>query len=132
MKHLSTIIITLLLACAGPAQAQNSIDKLMEKFSALGNVKYSSVVKRNNQTKDVERVINVLHLKDNSNTEFVNAFQQETNRSRSATATMQNGQKTTILRQENNGRQSVYILKYQAEPYNKHGGKVTIITKYRQ
>ena len=126
MKRNYIILLVLLLMSTLSARAQNSIDRLMDNFSTVGNAKYSSVVQRNPNTRAVVRTIRTLTLHGQSIKPIKKAFEDEADTGDTYT-TVNDGQTTMVLIVQKNRKQYMYTLKYRSN-MALSGGKVSIIT----
>lgn len=124
-KTLLTLIVCLLAAI--PAAAQNKIDRLVEKYSTVGSSQFTSVVKRNPQTRQVEKVVKVLKINQGKVKELREAFMEE-----SSTGTFrekkEDGQTTLLLTVETPQAVRIYMLEYGSHP-GLTQTKTTIIVK---
>lgn len=77
MKRRIVIIAVFLICFMTNVLAQNSIDKLVEEYSAVGTNSYTSVVERDPNTLKVGKVINVLKLSFVDAGKFISAFKRE-------------------------------------------------------
>ena len=126
MKRRHLTLIFLMLITAFNAQAQNSIDRLVDNFSAVGNAKYSSIVQRHPETRAVVRTIRTLTLQDQSIKPIKKAFDDEAGTGDTYT-TVKDGHTTTVLIVQANKKKRVYTLKYRSDSHYSTGGKVSII-----
>lgn len=128
MKKGHLIGILMWMAFAFPAQAQNSIDRLVEEYSTSGPSVFTSAVERDPQTRKVVKVVNVLEVKSQQITPFVRAFEREKSTANVQTS-IKNGESTVVLTCERNGFRRIYMLQRRSDPRAYIGGKVTIIIK---
>lgn len=73
MRAFIIIILFNLLAVAS-ATGQTKIDQMLDKMSMLGGVKYSSIVKRNKNTKKIEKVVRQARIKGVRAYSFIKEF----------------------------------------------------------
>ncbi|MGG6544207.1 UNVERIFIED_CONTAM: DUF5024 domain-containing protein [Prevotella sp. 15_C9] len=124
MRRYVIFIIVCLLTTVG-AQAQNSIDKLVEKYSITGGSVFITVVKRNPRTRKVEKVVKTLEVEYGHGAQFYRAFKAE-----SATGTwsemLKDNMRTTLLVIDKSDQVRIYMLKKKEKKYPDKS-KVTII-----
>lgn len=77
MKRRIVIIAVFLICFMTNVMAQNSIDKLVDEYSAAGTSSYTSVVDRDPNTLKVRNIINVLSLENADAGKFISAFKRE-------------------------------------------------------
>ncbi|MBQ2950756.1 MAG: DUF5024 domain-containing protein [Prevotella sp.] len=73
MRAFIIIILFNLLAVAS-ATGQTKIDQMLDKMSMLGEVTYSSIVKRNKNTKKIEKVVRQARIKGVRAYSFIKEF----------------------------------------------------------
>lgn len=73
MRAFIIIILFNLLAVAS-ATGQTKIDQMLDKMSMLGEVTYSSIVKRNKNTKKIEKVVREARIKGVRAYSFIKEF----------------------------------------------------------
>ncbi|MBO5182082.1 MAG: DUF5024 domain-containing protein [Paraprevotella sp.] len=110
------------------AWAQNSIDRLVEEYSTVGNSKFTSVVERNPQTKKVVQVVKSLKSDNGDASELRKAFEQESQSIRTVQVQTKE-MNVQVLCAESEKETRVYMLKH--NPRYKKGYEVTIIIKYK-
>ena len=59
------------------AMAQNSIDRQVERYSAIGQSRFTSAVERDPRTRRVQKVVKVLELYDKGVKALIDAFKAE-------------------------------------------------------
>ena len=129
MKHIFLLLITFTALSYNNITAQNTIDRLVDQYSAVGNSKYTSVVQRNPETGKVIRVVKTLYLPHQSVAKFKNAFQNEANTGDNYTETNGNTVTSTlIVNKQQNTR--VYTLRYNKNREPNTRAQTTIIIKY--
>lgn len=110
------------------AWAQNSIDRLVEEYSTVGNSKFTSVVERNPQTKKVVQVVKSLKSDNGDASELRKAFEQERRNNR-AVQVQTKDIYSQVLCAESEKETRLYMLRH--DPRRKKGYEVTIIIKYK-
>ncbi len=129
MKHIFLLLITFTALSCNNITAQNTIDRLVDQYCAVGNSKYTSVVQRNPETGKVIRVVKTLYLPYQSVAKFKNAFQNEANTGDNYTETNGNTVTSTlIVNKQQNTR--VYTLRYNKNREPNTRAQTTIIIKY--
>lgn len=73
MRAFIIIILFNLLAVAS-ATGQTKIDQMLDKMSMVGEVTYSSIVKRNKNTKKIEKVVKEARIKGVRAYSFIKEF----------------------------------------------------------
>ena len=68
------IIILFNLLTVASATGQTKIDQMLDKMSMLGEVTYSSIVKRNKNTKKIEKVVRKARIKGVRAYSFIKEF----------------------------------------------------------
>lgn len=68
------IIILFNLLTVASATGQTKIDQMLDKMSMLGEVTYSSIVKRNKNTKKIEKVVRQARIKGVRAYSFIKEF----------------------------------------------------------
>ncbi|MBQ6434088.1 MAG: DUF5024 domain-containing protein [Bacteroidaceae bacterium] len=132
MKQRLLILLTLALASM-TAAAQNRIDRFVDNESTLGRSKYTSVVERDPDTREVTRVVKVRELTegiDISKCKEIFEAERETGR---FTHKVEDGERhTLILAVEGEQRNRVYMLQYTGQrPMQARDGKVTIVIRMK-
>ena len=67
----------MLVAVAVTSAAQNSIDRLVENFSSVGNSTFTSAVERDSKTHRIKKVVKKLTLEGKPSRELRKAFEDE-------------------------------------------------------
>lgn len=139
IKTMARRIIVILVLAVGTvlcASAQNSIDGMIDRFSAAGRCKFTSAVERDPVTRKVRKVVNVLELHDAGINKFVSAFRRESSAG-DFTERYDNTGCTMMLTTQNARQSRIYMLKCDG-PYNPGSrntsysrAKVTLIVKYK-
>lgn len=107
-------------------QAQNSIDRLVEKHSATGESVFTSAIEREPASQKVIKVVKILKSKNMKADPFIEAFEKEA-RHAIFKLTHSKEKTTLVLTTESKGNVRVYMLKY--DPKSKIGIEVAIIVK---
>ncbi len=129
IKMISTLCVSLLFAVA--AQAQNSIDNLVDDFSTLGSSKFTSVVERNPKTRQVVKVVKVLEVPGIQAGKLRNAFLKEKDTG-SFSHAKDGHEETMTLTTETREKVRIYMLRTQMAGKHAYGpAKVTLIARYR-
>ena len=118
MKKVFLIVSVLLFFCPD-IFGQNTIDKLMGQYSTLGNSVYSSIVKRDPNTKKVKSVYNELKISNNMSglNKFIRAFDNEAKNVTRQEKNVNGSQVNYLLRDEKDNQTRLYMLEY----FNNHG-----------
>ena len=114
-KLLFTLLFMTGFSLAG--QAQNSIDRLVEKHSTTGGSVF---------TQKVIKVVKMLKSKHMNASPFIAAFENESRHANSK-LTHSKDKTTLVLTTESKDNVRIYMLKY--DPKSKIGIEVTIIVK---
>ncbi len=116
--------------------AQNSIDRQVERYSAIGQSRFTSAVERDPRTRRVQKVVKVLELYDKGVKALIDAFKAESSNG-DFTEKRDSKGLTMILTTSRPRQNRVYMLKCDS-PYSfgAHAGsyghaKVTIIIRYK-
>ncbi len=129
------IIFALLAAMVASAFGQNSIDRLVENHSSVGQSKFTSAVERDPKTRKIQRVVKVLEMGNADVSRFIAAFRRE-----AATGDLTERRTDTgltmVLTVPGKAQNRVYMMKCdgpsglsrKATRYN--FTKVTVIVKY--
>ena len=112
-------------------QAQNSIDKLIDHFSTVGNAVFRSAVERNPRTGKVIKVVKTIKAEGKTAGAIRSAFAEEAKKSNSNTS-IKDGMKTIILTTRQSGRRSIYMLKEPIKNDIYPEIKATIIIRFNQ
>ncbi|MBR1448457.1 MAG: DUF5024 domain-containing protein [Prevotella sp.] len=124
----------LLLCCLWltmPVSAQNSIDKMVENYSTVGSSKYTSVVERDPDTRQVQKVVKVLQVPGHQTGQFRAAFMKE-KETGTFTHQQQDDEQTLTLTCETPQQARIYMLRLSGRHTHYHSGKVTIIVKMKR
>jgi len=143
MKQRIILWISLMVIAVG-ASAQNRIDRFVDNESTIGQSKFTSVVERDPQTREVVRVVKVRELSRGID---INAclkkFEAERLRVGEQSSGMQkagrythkveNGERHTIVLAVEGERQNrIYMLQYTGNrPMQATDGKVTIVIRMK-
>lgn len=127
--------MTFLVGFAMSVMAQNSIDRLVENHSSVGQSKFTSAVERDPKTRKVQRVVKVLELANADVSRFTAAFRREAGTGDFTERRTDNGL-TLVLAVPGKGQNRVYMMKCDG-PYGLSRNatrynftKVTVIVKY--
>lgn len=123
-KLLFTLLFMTGFSLAG--QAQNSIDRLVEKHSTTGKSVFTSAIEREPASQKVIKVVKILKSKNMKADPFIEAFEKEA-RHAIFKLTHSKDKTTLVFTTESKGNVRVYMLKY--DPKSKIGIEVTIIVK---
>lgn len=129
-------ILVVAFSTALCASAQNSIDGMMERFSSVGQCRFTSAVERDPATRKVKKVVKVLELHDTGISKFVSAFRREAS-SGDFTERHDNTGCTMMLTTQNARQNRIYMLRCDDpyDPGSRNTGyshaKVTLIVKYK-
>ena len=132
MKQRLLILLTLAFATM-TAAAQNRIDSFVDNESTLGRSKYTSVVERDPDTREVTRVVKVRELtKGIDISKCKETFEAERATGR-FTHNVEYGERNTlILAIEGKQRNRIYMLQYTGQnPMQARDGKVTIVIRMK-
>ena len=125
------ISLCLSLFIGTAAQAQNSIDELVENISTLGSSKFTSVVDRDPKTRQVNKVVKVLEVPGVQASKLRNAFLKEKD-SGSFNHSRDGHEETMTLTTESRDKVRIYMLRTELHGQHTYGSaKVTVIAKYR-
>lgn len=136
MKRRIVIIAVFLICFMTNVMAQNSIDKLVDEYSAAGTSSYTSVVDRDPNTLKVRNIINVLSLENADAGKFISAFKRESRTGNFTEKYSPDSYKMVItVGKQNQSR--IYVLAC-SDPYRPGRSntkfeevKVTIVINYR-
>ena len=115
------------------ASAQNRIDRFVDNESTIGQSKFTSVVERDPQTREVVRVVKVRELSRGID---INACLEKFEAEQKAgryTHEVENGERHTIVLAVEGERQNrIYMLQYTGNrPMQATDGKVTIVIRMK-
>lgn len=128
-------IFALLAALAASAFGQNSIDRLVENHSSVGQSKFTSAVERDPKTRKIQRVVKVLELTNADISRFAAAFKHEAATGDFTERRTDDGL-TLVLTVRGKGQNRVYMMKCTGPYANGRKAtrysfiKVTVIVKY--
>ena len=129
LKILTSFCLSLFIGVS--AQAQNSIDELVENISTLGSSKFTSVVDRDPKTRQVNKVVKVLEVPSVQASKLRNAFLKEKD-SGSFSHSKDGHEETMTLTTESRDKVRIYMLRTEILGSHVYGSaKVTVIAKYR-
>lgn len=118
------------------SMAQNSIDRQVERYSSIGQSRFTSAVERDPRTRKVQKVVKVLELHQKGITALIESFKAEASNGDFTEKRDGNGC-TMILTTKNSRQNRVYMIKCDSPyGYDKNSNyyahaKVTIIIKYK-
>jgi hypothetical protein len=148
MRHIATLILTLLFCITAQAQnrtdalgcpigssrtsqgtetTQNRIDELVENLSVGGQVTFTSIVTRSKKTRAVERVIKHAEITGNAR-RFIAAFVEEC-KYNDYLEKSEGGTKTINITIDGKKEKRTYILQYNWR--SKNNAIITIIINYK-
>ena len=108
MRHIATLILTLLFCIT--AQAQNRIDEMVENLSTNGQTTFTSIVTRNKVTRKVEKVVKHADVMGNAS-KFISAFEEECKKHDSLEK-IEGDTKTVNITIDGKKEKRMYILQY--------------------
>jgi hypothetical protein len=148
MRHIATLILTLLFCITAQAQnrtdalgcpigssrtsqatatSPNRIDKLVENLSTGGNTTFTSIVTRNKKTRAVEKVIKHAEITGNAR-RFISAFVEECKKN-DYLEKSEGTTKTINITIDGKKEKRTYILQYNWR--SKNNAIITIIINYK-
>ena len=132
MKRYIFLWLISLMAVAG-LSAQNCIDRFVDNENTIGRSKYTSVVERDPQTREVVRVVKVRELSRGIDISTCqDLFEAENKTGRYAHNIDADNRHTLILAVEGDRKDRIYMLQYTGKhTMQATGGKVTIVIKMK-
>lgn len=132
MKQRLLILLTFALATL-TATAQNRIDRFVDNESTLGRSRYTSVVERDPDTREVTRVVKVRELtKGIDISKCKETFEAERATGRFTHKEEDGERHTLILAVEGEQRNRIYMLQYTGQnPMQARDGKVTVVIRMK-
>ena len=127
---LRTLVLLSVLLCSATAVAQNKIDEAVEHFSTLGSATFTSVVERNPQTHEVQKVVKVLTISGSQANSLQKAFNDERRSGNFVERKDEQGH-TMTLSCESSPQFRIYMLRLAGHPVHRQA-KCTIIVKMKQ
>lgn len=121
------MIWLLCFLCFVGAKAQNSIDRMVTKFSTNNLTTFTTAVKRNPKTKKVEKVVKTLEMQNGLGGDFYEAFRRE-KKTGSWTDKATYGSRVITLVCEDSRQLRIYMLKGINANFS-HYAKVTVIVQ---
>ena len=127
--------MTLLVGLAASAFSQNSIDRLVENHSSVGQSKFTSAVERDPKTRKIQRVVKVLELTNADISRFAAAFRREAATGDFTEWRTDDGL-MLVLTVRGKGQNRVYMMKctgpyaYGRKATRYSFTKITVIVKY--
>ena len=133
MKRLIILWLISLITVVS-ASAQNSIDRFVDNESTIGRSKFTSVVERDPETREVVRVVKVRELTRgidiNACHDIFEAEKKSGNFSHNIDA---DDHHTLLLAVEGKRQDRIYMLQYKGkQPMQGQDGKVTIVIKMKK
>ena len=128
-------ILMFIAGCAASALGQNSIDRLVDDYSAVGRSKFTSAVERDPNTRKIQKVVKVLELSDADAGSFSAAFKREKGTGDFTEKRTENGV-TTVLTVRGKGQNRVYVMRCDGPYSTRKAGtryslvKITVIVNY--
>lgn len=122
------IIILFNLLTVASATGQTKIDQMLDKMSMLGEVTYSSIVKRNKNTKKIEKVVRETRIKGVRAYSFIKEFDRLAEQ-HSVMETVKDGVKTRLVVIDEADCSRIYTIVYLDK---KKEIDITIIIKYKK
>lgn len=122
------IIILFNLLTVASATGQTKIDQMLDKMSMLGEVTYSSIVKRNKNTKKIEKVVREARIKGVRAYSFIKEFDRLAEQ-HSVMETVKDGVKTRLVVFDEADCSRIYTIVYLDK---KKEIDITIIIKYKK
>lgn len=120
-KRYVFILLTLFLCTV--AAAQNSVDRIVERYSTVGGSEFVTAVKRNPKTRKVEKVVKRLTASGPQIKTFIDTFKEEAQRKKDVVTSTADGYTTMIFSEEGSKQNRIYTLRYK---HNGYSGDVTI------
>lgn len=127
MRAFIIIILFNLLAVAS-ATGQTKIDQMLDKMSMVGEVTYSSIVKRNKNTKKIEKVVKEARIKGVRAYSFIKEFDRLAEQ-HSVMETVKDGVKIRLVVIDEADCSRIYTIVYLDK---KKEIDVTIIINYKK
>lgn len=122
------IIILFNLLTVASATGQTKIDQMLDKMSMLGEVTYSSIVKRNKNTKKIEKVVREARIKGVRAYSLIKEFDRLAEQ-HSVMETVKDGVKTRLVVIDEADCSRIYTIVYLDK---KKEIDITIIIKYKK
>lgn len=132
MKRRLLILLTIAFATM-TAAAQNRIDSFVDNESTLGRSKYTSVVERDPDSREVTRVVKVRELAKGVDINKCKEIFEAERTTGSFTHKVEDGERhTMILAVKGEQRNRIYMLQYTGRtPMQACDGKVTIVIRMK-
>ena len=109
MKYQFIVWLGLSLLLSIPLRAQNSIDRMVEEYSAIGGTKFTSAVNGVNAQR------------------FIHGFKREAQRHRHTVTNRKNDETTITMVADDKKATRVYLLKYDDRAYHFSDATITIV-----
>ncbi len=127
MKYRFIVWLGLSLLLSMPLRAQNSIDKMVEEYSAIGGSKFTSAVERDPNTSRVKKVVKRLVVNGVNAQRFIHGFKREAQRHRHTVTNRKNDETTITMVADDKKATRVYLLKYDDRAYHFSDATITIV-----
>lgn len=118
MKYQFIVWLGLSLLLSIPLRAQNSIDRMVEEYSAIGGSKFTSAVERDPNTSRVKKVVKRLVVNGVNAQRFIHGFKREAQRHRHTVTNRKNDETTITMVADDKKATRVYLLKYDDRAYH--------------
>ena len=118
MKYQFIVWLGLSLLLSIPLRAQNSIDRMVEEYSAIGGSKFTSAV---------EKVVKRLVVNGVNAQRFIHGFKREAQRHRHTVTNRKNDETTITMVADDKKATRVYLLKYDDRAYHFSDATITIV-----
>lgn len=149
MRHIATLILTLLFCITAQAQnrtdalgcpigssrtsqatatSQNRIDEMVENLSTNGHTTFTSIVTRNKVTRKVEKVVKHAEITGNAR-QFIAAFEEECKKN-DYLEKSEGSTKTINITIDDKKEKRTYILQYNR--HSKQNAVITIIANFKK
>ncbi len=131
---LSMLLLTVTAAAqSGTSRKENSIDRFVNSENTHGQSKFTSVVERDPQTREVIRVVKVRELSRGIDINSCQDHFEAESRTGRFTHKVEDGNcHTLLLNVEGEAQNRIYMLQYTGDrAMNARDGKVTIVIKIK-
>ena len=121
------------LLAAASVSAQNRIDRFVDNESTIGRSKFTSVVERDPETREVVRVVKVRELTRGIDINTCQGiFEAESQTGRFTHKIDADNRHTLLLAVEGKQQDRIYMLQYTGKlPMQGQDGKVTVVIKFK-
>ena len=117
------LLILAMLLVSVVATAQNSIDRMVERFSTAGSSSFVTAVKRNPKTHKVEKVVKRLTTNAVQSRQFIATFKEEAERQKDVVTSTADGYTSMIITVPGAKQNRIYTLRYKGNGYS---GELTV------